>query len=192
MVWLTQKKYFPITVHGPLPPLIYLTGDSMDFFFTPLNNYLCCQPFQRDLPHLHPNPLTFQKNTSTVESWYAPQNDFLFPMSARRQQHADSWHHNSLCLCQKRLQRAGEKLSPYFTIETCQWNYHQHWQVAREFVFCFFYFTLFYKTGFWFQDTCTVPCPLLEVTLLPSVRIWWIFPRPFPSFITVTSFKEKI
>lgn len=43
-------------------------------------------------------------------------NDFLFPTSAPCQQHTDSWHHNSLCVCWKRLQRAREKLSPYFTL----------------------------------------------------------------------------
>lgn len=120
------------------PTSLNLSDWWLHGFFTPLNGFLCCQPFQRDLPHLPHNPLAFQKNTSTVETWYAPQNDFLFPTSAPWLPLADSWHHNSLCLCWKRLQRAREKLSPYFTIETCQWNNHRHWQVAREFFFSFF------------------------------------------------------
>lgn len=144
------------------PTSLNLSDWWLHGFFTPLNGFLCCQPVQCDLLHLPHDPVTLQKNTSTLESWYGPQNDFLFPTSAPWQQPADSWHHNSLCLCRKRLQRAREKLAPYFTIETCQWNNHRHWQVARE-LFFYIYSTLFYKTGrclgSWFQDTCTVPCP---------------------------------
>lgn len=169
------------------------------FFFLPFKWVCVLSAIPAGLLHLPHNPLAFH-TVSTVESWYAPQNHFRLPTSAPWQQHADSWHHNSLCLCWKRLQRAREKLTPYFTIRTRQWNNHLHWQVARE-LFLFFFIALSSIK----QADVWKPLILVSGHMYCSLSLTWSHgpalcqrlvgfskaPLYILSFITVTSFKVK-
>lgn len=90
-----------------------------------------------------------------------------------------------MSLSEKGLQRAAEKLSPYFTIETCQWNNQRHWQVARE-LFLFFFIRLSCMKQADVTDTLILvsghvyrsPRSLREVTLPPSVSVPRVYPRP--------------
>lgn len=136
-------------------------------FVTPLNGFLCCQPFRRDLLHLPPQPLSaFQKNLHLqwnrgmhLQMTFYSQR--LHPGSSRLT--AGITIHYVSAGRKKRLQRAREKLAPYFTIETCQWN--NLLALTRcQGVFTFiFYFTLVYKTGICLENTdpgfrARVPC----------------------------------
>ena len=58
-----KKKHFPIIVHGRLPPLICLSGDSMDFlfFFTPLNGVFVLSAIPVWPPTPSPQPSDFYK-----------------------------------------------------------------------------------------------------------------------------------
>lgn len=103
-----SKHCFTITVHSPLPPLICLICDSMDFKMG-----FCIVSCSSVISHtllttLWPSPQKYS------EFMVCTNNDFLFPTSPPWQQHTDSWHHNSLGLCRKRLQRTCEKLTPHF------------------------------------------------------------------------------
>ena len=119
-----------------------------------------------------------------LESRCGPQNHFLFPTSAPRQQPLTAGITIHYVSVGKGLQRAGEKLSPYFTIETCQWNNHRHWQVARElfFIYLFLFSSLVWNRQMlrthwsWFQDTCTA-------LLVPYAKSRSRPPSAFPGFI---------
>lgn len=180
------KKLFSLTVHARS---LSFSNLSDRWFVGFLNGFLFCQLFHRDPSHLPCNPLA----SLPPKILFCTNNDFEFPMSAFWQQLPDSWHHNSLCLCRKRLQKATERLSPC----QCLWLFHRHWQVTSVFFFIYIFFLLqksrqmFAEHEFWFQDTRRLPCSLLEVTLLLCINIAWVFPRSLPyvfSFITVTSF----
>lgn len=123
------KKLFSLTVHARS---LSFSNLSDRWFVGFLNGFLFCQLFHRDPSHLPCNPLA----SLPPKILFCTNNDFEFPMSAFWQQLPDSWHHISLCLCRKRLQKATERLSPC----QCLWLFHRHWQVTSVFFFYIFFF----------------------------------------------------
>lgn len=184
MVWLTVKKHFPITVHGPLTPLICLTSDSLDFLPL-LNGFLCCQPFQRDLPHLPHHPPAFQNNTFPVETWYMHlEMTFFFSPCLHPGSSTLTAGITIHYVCARKGCKEPGRSSHHISLSRPVSEIITNTDKLPVSYFIFYFHS--YKTGWCLENTDAgwgrhelVAGPLLEVMLLYSVSISWVFPRPF-------------
>lgn len=152
------------------------------FFFTPLNGFLCCQPFQRDLPHLPHNPLTFIKYIYGGIAVWASKS-LSIPHICTSAAAADSWHHNSLCLCRKKGCKGPRRSSHHISLSR---PVSEIISGTDKLPGSYFYFFLFSSLVWnrqmlqthwsWFQDTCTA-------LLVPYVKSRSRPPSAFPGFI---------
>lgn len=120
-----RKKHFPITVQSLLPPLICLTGHSMDFFLR--FKWVFVLSAVLEWP-----PCTFPTTSwlSTKKQIHGMQlrNHSLFPSSAPCSGSLTA----GITIHYVSAGKGCEKLWPYFTIEACQWNNQRAWRAARD------------------------------------------------------------
>lgn len=100
------------------------------------------------------------------------------PTSAPWQQRADSWHHNSLCLCREKAALGSERSwhhislsGPVTEIITCTDKMPQSYFWG---FFLVLHRQMFRHHWSWFQDTCTVVYPVIPVKVpaLLSNQCW--------------------
>lgn len=183
--WRRKKTFSNYSTRSPASLNLSVWWLHGFFFFTPLNGFLCCQPFQRDLPHLPHNPLTFIKYICGGIAVWASKS-LSIPHICTSAAAADSWHHNSLCLCRKKGCKGPRRSSRHISLSRPVSEIISGTDKLPGSYFYFFFIRLSCMKQADVTDTLILvsghvyrsPRSLREVTLPPSVSVPRVYPRP--------------
>lgn len=199
--WRRKKTFSNYSTRSPASLNLSVWWLHGFFFFTPLNGFLCCQPFQRDLPHLPHNPLTFIKYICGGIAVWASKS-LSIPHICTSAAAADSWHHNSLCLCRKKGCKGPRRSSHHISLSRPVSEIISGTdKLPGSYFYFFFYSALLYETGRRYRHTdpgfrTRVPLSsFLTWSHAPALRqrspgLSKASPH-IVSFITVSGFKVK-